>query len=249
MRKILIIMFTCLYFWSCQKDSGNSNNNDNNTTETSHTCGSKDVHNASKIYGTIKDVDGNSYKTIQIGTQTWMAENLKTTRYRNNTQIPNTTDATQWTNLKSGARCSYQNQTSNDCPNGKMYNWYAAVNSNKICPEGWHIPSDDEWETLSNYLGGEDEAGGKMKTTGTKYWYYLNIGATNSSGFSAVASGGRYEEGNFRHLGLDIHFWSSTGESNLSDKAYYRDIDNTSGMLVRDTYPKYYGFYIRCVKD
>lgn len=115
-------------------------------------------------YGSVTDTEGNTYKTIKTVTQTWMAENLKTTKYNDGTLIPNVSDNTAWTQLSSGAYCWYSNDINNKSTFGALYNWYA-VNTGKLCPEGWHVPGDDEWTTLTGYLGGEDVAGGKMKST------------------------------------------------------------------------------------
>ena len=143
------------------------------------------------IEGTLKgvsDADGNFYKIVTIGTQTWMAENLKTTKYNDGTDIPYVTDYSTWLGLKTGAYCWPKNDFNNKDIYGGLYNWYT-ISTGKLCPKGWHIPSYEEWTTLIDYLGGEGVAGGKMKTTGTTYWATPNRGATNLSGFSALPSG------------------------------------------------------------
>ena len=135
----------------------------------------------SAIEGTMTDIDGNTYKTIQIGRQVWMAENLKTTRYRNGEPIPNVTADIQWTALSTGAYCWFNNDAAiNRAIHGAIYNWYTIVDSRNIAPTGWHVPTDDEWTVLITFLGGESVAGGKMKAPGLIYWNSPNTGANNS---------------------------------------------------------------------
>ena len=146
-------------------------------------------------YGSMTDKDGNTYKTIQIGTQTWMAENLKTTKYNDRTSIPLVTDATSWSNLSTPACCWQDNVPARKVTYGVLYNWYT-VNTGKLCPSGWHVPSDAEWNVLTDYLGGENIAGGKLKESGFKHWNKPNTGATNETHFSALS--GRRPSGRSR---------------------------------------------------
>ncbi len=153
--------------------------------------------NPTLSYGSLTDIEGNTYKTIQIGTQLWMAENLRVSKFRNNITILDISDSLQWANVYDNntlvpAWVHYQNDPSNNALYGKLYNWYAAVNPNGICPQGWHVPTDGEWSTLTNFLGGEPVAAGQMKSAGTQYWKSPNVEGTNSSGFSALAGGLRY---------------------------------------------------------
>ena len=185
--------------------------------------------------------DGEVYKIVQIGAQTWMAENL---RYSGN--IPNVTDYNQWTNNTTGAWCYYLNDPSFNTIYGKLYNWHALNNSN-ICPSGWHVPSDAEWTSLATFLGGESVAGGKMKSTGTQYWQSPNTDATNSSCFSALPGGNRSNAGIFNYKGIQGLWWSST-ENNVGG-AWYRGIDNNAGSLGRSDFTKLAGYSVRCVKD
>lgn len=144
-----------------------------------------------KSGNTVTDIDGNVYQTVTIGTQVWMKENLKTTRYKDGTAIPNVTDNMQWDNLSSGAYCIYDNNAANNTTYGKLYNWYA-VNTGKLAPAGWHVPTDAEWTTLTDYLGGDDIAGDKMRDTTFTLWeYYDGFTSTNSSGFTALPAGFR----------------------------------------------------------
>jgi uncharacterized protein (TIGR02145 family) len=138
---------------------------------------------------TATDIDGNVYNLVTIGTQVWMAENLKTTRYNDGTPITNVTDYT-WGNLQTDAYCWYNNDITNKTPYGALYNWFAAK-SGKLCPTGWHVATLSDWTTLVTYLGGIDVAGGKLKEAGTTQWLTQNVGATNESGFTALPGGYR----------------------------------------------------------
>jgi uncharacterized protein (TIGR02145 family) len=165
----------------------------------------------------VKDIDNNKYDIITIGTQTWMAENLKTTRYNDGTLIPLITDNTPWGNAstnKSPGYCWYNNVPANLIAYGALYNWYAintASNGNKnVCPTGWHVPTDGEWTTLTNALGGTGVAGGKMKEAGLAHWVTPNTGATNESGFAGLPGGYRKGDGTFVNVGSYGYWWSST---------------------------------------
>ena len=125
--------------------------------------------NAGK-YNTVTDIDGNAYHTVAIGKQVWLVENLKVTRYRNGDQIPNVSDNKQWCNLTTGAYCNYNNDANNVTTYGRLYNWYAVHDIRNIAPKGWHVATDVEWKILTDYLGGETIAGGKLKETGTTLW-------------------------------------------------------------------------------
>jgi uncharacterized protein (TIGR02145 family) len=194
---------------------------------------------------TITDIDGNVYHTITIGTQTWMAENLKVTKYRNGDTIPNVTNGTQWYNLTTGAYCDYENTDSNSTIYGKLYNWYAVADSRNIAPTGWHVASDEEWTTLTTLLGGEDVAGGKLKEKGTAHWLSPNYGATNETGFSSLP-GGPYNGGSFFSLGSNGYWWSSTVNSS---NAWYRSVNYSFGEVNRNNYSQSIGFSVRCVRD
>jgi uncharacterized protein (TIGR02145 family) len=147
--------------------------------------------NTSLTYGTITDIDANSYKTIPIGIQVWMAENLKTSKLNDGTAIPSVTDDAQWTNLLAPAYCWFDNNdTLYKNIYGAYYNWFT-VSTGKLCPVGWHVPSDDEWQLLVDYFGGSNIAGSKIKEAGTNNWVFSNNDATNSSGFTALPGGMR----------------------------------------------------------
>jgi uncharacterized protein (TIGR02145 family) len=219
--------------------------------------------NSNLTYGSVSDIDGNTYKTIQIGTQTWMAENLRTTKYRDGSNIPVVTDYTQWANnwnngkpLQQPMMCWYNNSLTPYEINkfGALYNWYAinpSTNGNKnVCPTGWHVPTDAEWTTLTTSLGGDSLAGGKMKNTDTKtrFWYSPNTDATNSSGFSGLAGGYRIKSGDFVAIGSFGLWWSSTEltTTNAQDRALgYNDgkVDR-SGIISKTC-----GLSVRCLRD
>lgn len=195
----------------------------------------------------VFDIDGNIYKKIQVGGQCWLAENLKVTHYRNGDPIPNVTDATEWNALTTGAYCNSDNNSSNAEIYGRLYNWYAVTDSRNIAPEGWHVPSDAEWQTLVDYLGGSGVAGGKLKEAGTTHWASPNEGATNESGFTALPGGSRYYDGNFYDLGLNAYFWSSTESS--SNYAWYRLLSYYYAYVLRSNSSKQDGFSVRLVRD
>ncbi|MCP4704678.1 MAG: hypothetical protein GY865_08720 [candidate division Zixibacteria bacterium] len=202
---------------------------------------------ASEI-GTVTDIDGNVYITAKIGDQTWMLQNLKVTNYRNGDPIPNVTDDGAWGGLSTGAYCEYDNDINNVSTYGRLYNWHAVDDSRNIAPEGWHVPTDAEWQTLVDYLGGVSVAGGKMKETGTTHWDSPNTGATNESGFSGLPGGYRYgTTGPFYYVGRTTLFWSSTEYFGLY--AWYRTLDYSYSDIGRSNLFKNYGFSVRCVKD
>jgi uncharacterized protein (TIGR02145 family) len=192
------------------------------------------------------DIDGNVYKTVKIGNQIWMSENLHTTRYRNGDSIPNVTGNSDWKNLSSGAFCYFDNTVNSIY--GKLYNWYAVSDTRNIAPAGWHIPSDDEWSTLTNFLGGNDFASGKMKETGTMHWISPNSGATNESGFTALPAGFRHGcDGRFDALGTTGNFWSKTEFDSICAWDCRLLYNNASSHHAN--IDKRYGFPVRCVKD
>jgi uncharacterized protein (TIGR02145 family) len=197
--------------------------------------------------GTVTDIDGNVYQTVTIGTQVWMAENLRTTKYRDGTLIPNVTDANQWVGLTTGAYCDYNNVVSNSTKYGRLYNWYTASDTSNIAPIGWHVPTDAEWTTLITFLGGYYVAGEKLKETGTAHWQGNDIGTTNESGFSALPGGNREDSGPFSEVGYMGAYWNSTQE----DVAFgwRRDMGSNLGMVVRTVARKMIGSSIRCIKD
>ncbi|MDX9696823.1 MAG: FISUMP domain-containing protein [Bacteroidales bacterium] len=208
----------------------------------------------------VTDYDGNDYKIVKIGNQIWMAENLKSTHYADGEVIPLVEDSVIWSNLDSNekAYCFYGNSTSNANIFGALYNWEATMNGSNssnsnpsgvqgICPVSWHLPSNNEWVELINYLGGENIAGGKLKEIGLIHWDNPNSGASNESGFTALPSGRRSYNGEFDNLGSWAYYWTSY--------ELYDEMPNIT-KLRSDSYYVYYGeamknfsFSVRCIKD
>ena len=211
--------------------------------------------------GTVTDYDGNEYKTVTIGDQVWMAENLKVTHYRNGDPIPIEYGFAQWELLTTGAYCNYNNDAGYVGTYGRLYNWFAVDDIRGLAPEGWHIPTDEEWKQLEMYLGmsqeeadgvgnrGTDE-GGKLKEVGTEHWENPNVGATNETGFTALPAGYRYwDNGVFAGMIGEAFFWTST-EGGAGNNAWGRYIDHSQSNILRyDIYLKQIGFPVRCVKD
>jgi uncharacterized protein (TIGR02145 family) len=199
--------------------------------------------------------NGYTYSSIVLGNgQEWMAENLKTTVYANGDPIPNVTDSLQWLTTTSGAWAYYDDNSAFNNPYGKLYNFYTVIDSRNVCPSGWHVPSQVEWETLVNYLGGTSLAGGALKETSTSYWFSPNTGATNSIGFNAVGGGIKI----FNGIGGDQwgcqfkndygHMWSSTPALNVTQgMAIYPKYDNSNAPISGTE--KNNGFSVRCLKN
>lgn len=206
------------------------------------------IFNPNLTYGSLTDIDGNVYKTIQIGKQVWMAENLKTAKFKDGTIIPFVNDNNAWANLTTSAACWYNNDVvSNKDVYGALYNWYP-VNTGKLCPTGWHVPSDVEWTTLTTYLGGENGTGIMLKEIGTSHWITPNVGATNTSGFTAVPGGARsVNSGIFTNFGFNGCWWSSSEYSTYYAWARYVGYSNI--YVGRSDYNKQYGLSVRCLKD
>jgi len=197
--------------------------------------------------GTVTDIDDNIYQTIKIGDQWWMAENLKVTHYRNGDSIPNVTNNYDWDHLTTGAFCNYNNDEGIVAVYGRLYNWFAGVDSRDLAPTGWHMPSDDEWQVLADYLGGDSTAGGKMKEVGTTHWVYPNTGATNESGFTALPGLGRQWLGSFYGMGYGASFWTSTEYT--TDGAIHFYLFNDAEGIYNGSINKQYGYSVRCVRD
>ena len=197
------------------------------------------------IDSTVADVDNNHYRIVQIGSQVWMAENLKTTKFNDGTSIPLITDNNSWS-LPSPGYCWYSNDPTNKITYGALYNWFSAGNV-KLALVGWHIPTDDDWNLLTNFLGGQAIDGGKLKETGTTHWASPNAGATNSSGFTALPGGFRSSDGICYFLNEVGFFWSST-ENDISTAGSFALIssDPTSTLGFID---KREGYSIRCIRN
>lgn len=194
--------------------------------------------------GSVHDIDGNRYRTVIIGDQEWMAENLRTTRYANGDGILNITDGIDWSAKRRGAWVYYDNDASYGRKFGKLYNWYAVDDSRGLCPEGWRIPDNQDWSELSNFLGFND--GGKMKVSGTRFWRHPNRGATNASGFSGLPGGSRYGTGTFFGVYESGGWWSAT--HNEIDIAWRRYLHFNSEFVIRYYGDKRNGFSVRCIR-
>jgi len=195
----------------------------------------------------ITDQDGNVYNTVTIGTQVWMAENLKVTKYNDGTPIPLVTDNGDWAYLTTPGYCWYNDSISYKNNYGAMYNWYT-VNSGKLCPIGWHIPSQVEWTILTDFLGGLTIAGGKLKESGNLHWNLPNTDATNISKFTGLPGGYRnYNGGAFLSLNLGGTWWSSTPDISSSSWSIAVVYDSSQALLISNN--NNYGISVRCIKD
>jgi uncharacterized protein (TIGR02145 family) len=241
MKKIQIAFLILLFASGCKKEK-----EDEVTTP---------VHET----GTMTDADGNMYRTIKIGNQWWMAENLKTIRYRDSSLILHLTNlnATQWSSNTTGAYCEYED--GNSTP-GLLYNWFSVSSEHNLAPAGWHIPSDDEWKELERNLGMSppdadnsgwrgSHVGDKLKIGGTEGWRASeNVWPTNESGFTALAGSCRLFDGSWGSPGLTQtgFWWTSTASAN---EAWYRYLDYKNANVFRSHCSQNYGFSVRCIKD
>ncbi|MBN2281224.1 MAG: fibrobacter succinogenes major paralogous domain-containing protein [Candidatus Marinimicrobia bacterium] len=188
------------------------------------------------------DGDGNLYSTIKIGNQWWMAENLKATKYRNGETIQKVTDGPEWASLNVGetpAYCAYDNNETNADTYGYMYNWYAVNDSRNIAPVGWHVPTDSDWQELSDFLG--EYPGGILKETGTIHWSSPNFGASDACGFTALPGGSRAASGYFSGKSNQAYFWATN--------AVARGLSSSSNLLFLNTFSGRWGISVRCVRD
>ena len=199
------------------------------------------------IKNSITDIDGNTYNGIQIDNQFWLTENLTVSKYRNGDEIPEVKDKKEWKKLTTGAWCYYENNAENGAIYGKLYNWYAVNDSRGLAPEGYHIPSNEEWDTLIANLGGDYGAGGKMKEKGTVHWNSPNEKANNQSGFTALPAESRWQEGNFADQGDTAEFWSTKEYNSEVGGALKVTKSNKKAMLSVSL--KKGGSSVRCIKN
>ena len=197
------------------------------------------------------DADGYTYKTVTIGEQEWFAENLKTSKYNDGTVIPNVTDGDLWGGLTTGAWCNYDNSSSNGATYGKLYNWYA-VETGKLCPTGWHVPTDTEWTVLEDYLtanGHNGTEGTALKSTSNWNGYGNETwgNGTNDYGWNGLPGGYCVWYGGFGTIGYFGAWWSSS-QSNTDD-AWHRSLSSFNGYVSRNDSTKEYGFSVRCLRD
>lgn len=239
---LVVTGYTMFLAASCKKEDDQPDNPTNGKTTA--------IFNPHLDYSTVTDQDGNTYKTIVIGTQTWMAENLRTTKYRNGDSIPEISDSIVWDNLKTGAYCNHNNDNSFQmvATYGRLYNWYAVSDSRNIAPLGWHVPTNDEWTTLITYLGGDTLSIKKLKEKGSAHWCLYNEGSDNSSGFTALPGGSRFGI-YFIQSGYLGYWWSST-EDDSKISAWYRSLTIQPGEPISPyIWFKEAGFSVRCIKD
>ncbi len=237
----ILIIVVLINSTGCGKDNPPKPNNPLNGRTTA-------IFNPDKTYGTVTGIDGNIYKTIVIGTQTWMAENLRVTHYQNGDEIPNVTDNTTWKNLATGAYCNYNNTTDLDtiATYGRLYNWYAVTDSRKLAPKGWHVPTISDWDRLIDYLGGDTIASNKLKEVGDLHWADP-FESTNSSGFTALPAGGRYLSKSTNDMGFYTEYWAMPEYSSTSAPFLYLYYYNS--FVYRGINYKVNGYSVRCIKD
>ena len=193
---------------------------------------------------TVTDADGNIYGTVKIGTQVWLSENLKTTKYNDDSPIQLVSDSIEWMGMEAPAYCWYKNDISNKELYGALYNWYA-VTTGILCPDGWHVPSFDEWTILKNYMG--SLGGGRLKESGTEHWISNNNGI-NDSEFTALPGGHRDWDGGFRDFGQAGIWWTSNAYN--SNTGYYLGLHSVSVNVIGPQYNlSFAGASIRCIKD
>lgn len=214
-------------------------------------CKKEDAANENN---TVTDVDGNVYQTVTIGGQVWMAENLRTTKYNDSTAIPNIILASDWQKNTLGAYCLYGNVSANKDKYGVLYNFGAAI-SKKLCPKGWHVPTDADWAALNTFLGGESIAGGKLKEMGTTHWTAPNTSADNNTAFTALPGGYRASSGEFEGINNFSIYWSTaynvgdTERATASSTVWIWIISSNTSSFYKDAYHQNYGFSVRCIKD
>lgn len=238
MRKLTVFLFIQIFILSCSSEPTSSTNNDPKT-------------------GKVTDINGNVYQTVMIGEQWWIAENLRATHYKNGKAITELMDESEWENYSTGAFFNYGNDVNNVPIYGRLYNWYATVDSQGIAPTGWHVATDEEWKELEIFLGlTKDEAdrilsrgtveGGKLKEVGTEYWLSPNEGATNESHFSARPGGFSPFSGS-QWIYRNAFFWTSSDSNSL--EAWWRGVNYHSSGIGRSVFPKKWGLSVRCIKD
>lgn len=194
-------------------------------------------------YETVADIEGNTYKTIQIGTQTWMAENLRTQKFKDGTDIEYIAEAASWKALETSAYSWYYTDT---IVSGALYNWYA-VNTGDLCPDGWSVPTDADWTELTDYLGGAATVGEALKESGSRHWLESNENNTNASGFTALPGGYRTLFGGFGNIGNTGYWWTST--ENVTGTAFYRSMYFSYSNVDRGSSNVKSGFSVRCIKN
>jgi len=196
----------------------------------------------------LVDIDGNVYRVIDVNGTCWMAENLKVSRYQNGDSIPQITEDQNWVNSNEGAYCFYENDITNNVQFGKLYNGMAVVDARKLCPDGWQVASDSDWIEMTDFLGGADIAGGKLKATNT--WAFGSVGSTDDIGFTALPGGRRYAVvgGVFTSILNSGYWWTSTINS-TQDALWTRDLNYPNVNINRSLTGEKAGYSVRCVRN
>jgi uncharacterized protein (TIGR02145 family) len=215
-----------------------------------YNCTPEFVFPAQGAFAAVTDVDGNVYRTMVIAGRELMAENLRVTHFANGDPIPMVSDAQMWSELSltEGSAMSYANSdNSTMCPYGVLYNYYTVIDCRDVCPSGWHVPTSDEWDFMTTYLGGTEVAGGMLKSTNSDYWTQPNTDATNSSGYSALPSGSRSASGDYTGFGSEAYWWTATQVD--AQNASSRGVQSSSGEVTVAPAPKTAGYSVRCFRD
>jgi uncharacterized protein (TIGR02145 family) len=211
----------------------------------------------------VSDIDGNAYGSVLIGSQEWMQQNLKVSKFRNGDLISTNLDSIAWSNDTSGAYAVYDGNSTNDTIYGKLYNWYAVSDARGLCPVGWHVPSRNEWDILNNFLDTafvpsnniSYSAGGKLKAagdfqSGTGYWNQPNVGASDEIGFSALGGGQRSENNIYKFKNEIGQWWSSTPFPSLNPPLpWFVEMSKDNRFVANDVANATFGFSVRCLKD
>ena len=196
----------------------------------------------------VIDVDGNGYDTVRIGYQTWLKQNLKTTRYRNGDSIGTTSPVTKDITGESAPKYqwAYKGNEDTSAVYGRLYTWDAVADNRNVCPTGWHVSTQDEWSVLITFLTSNSLTGGKLKEAGSDHWVDPNTSATNETGFTALPAGER-SSNEFRYFGIYTQFWTATADNATSSWGY--NLGYNSGQIYGSNSPNWVGFSVRCVKD
>jgi uncharacterized protein (TIGR02145 family) len=247
-RKHLFTLLLSFVFLIFLASCGNNNSSDKKDGDTKDTAQKNQAKLNIKLNSdSVVDIDGNVYHTVTIGTQTWLAENLKTTKYRNKEKIALVAEYEKWPQLTSGAYCIYDNDKKNADLYGYLYNGFAVTDPRNIAPVGWHVATMEEWQVLIIFLGGDKIAGSKLKEVGKDHWKFPNSGATNEVSFTALPGGTRSSNGDCADIGETSNWWTATavGASSLQKMSlFYGDYEVTHNDLE-----KTFGLSVRCVKD